>query len=238
MIDITLIKNDVALTILFGATIAYLLRGNSTELLLQIIILGGLAWVSYGYLMSKSTKAKDTVKDTFGHLDKIGKDRKETNFEIFNIGTFPKKGFKYLQKNAILIEIVLDVALLKMFDKAKYGDLLVLMNQYQKTYIYILTERYYFQSYFPTFLDLGDKILEIMYEMYFALPSNTLKHTYGVVPFELIEKNIERFTVLRRKMITILESFAKKQLGVEYIQESLPKPNDNAFNEIKLRQLP
>jgi len=238
MIDIALIKGNMALTILFGATVAYLLHGKSTELLLQIIILGGLAWVSYGYLITKSTEIKSTVKDNFRHLDKVGKARNETNFEIFNIGAFPKKGFKYLQKNAILIDISVDIALLEMFDRGKYGDLLVLMNQYQKTYIYILIERYYFQSYFQTFLDLGDKILEVMYEMYFALPSNTLKHTYGVVPFELIEKNIERFTVLRRKMIKILESFAKKQLGVEYIPESLPKPNDNAFNEIKLRQLP
>ena len=125
-----------------------------------------------------------------------------------------------------------------MFDRGKYGDLLVLMNQFQKTYIYILTERYYFDSYFKTFIDIGDQILELMYGMYFVMPSSAMKHVYDVIPYELIEKNIERFTVLKRKMIKILESFGKKQLGIQYIPENLPKPNDKIFDEIKTRTLP
>ena len=65
-----------------------------------------------------------------------------------------------------------------------------------------------------------------------------LKHTYNVIPYELIENNIQRFTVLRRKMIKILESFGKKQLGIEYTLENLPKSSDNQFNLIKTRTLP
>jgi hypothetical protein len=188
MLDLTLIKKDAFILIFFGATIAYILRGNTTEILLQIIILGGIAWIGYGYLQSKSETIKNTTLDTFAHLDKIGKERSETQLEIYNISKFPKKGFLYLQKNQILIDIALDIALLKMFDRAKYGDLLVLMNQYQKTYIYILSERYYFESYYQTFIDIGDQILELMYSMYFVMPSSAMKHVYNVVPYELIEK--------------------------------------------------
>jgi hypothetical protein len=238
MLDLTLIKQDVFVLLFFGATIAYLLRGNTTEILLQIIILAGIAWIAYGYLQNKSTATQNTIADSFSQLNKIGKERAETNLEINNISHFPKKGFIYLQKNQILMDIANDIALLKMFDRAKYGDLLVLMNQYQKTYIYILVERYYFESYYSTFIDLGDQILELMYSMYFVMPSSAMKHVYDVIPYELIEKNIERFTVLRRKMLKTLESFGKKQLGVKYIPESLPKPSDNSFDDIKTRLLP
>jgi hypothetical protein len=238
MLDLTLIKGDLFPIIFGGATIAYLLHGNSTEILLQIIILGGIAWFAYGYLQERSDTAKKSIINTYSHFDKIGAGRAETNLDIFNIGAFPKKGFTYLQKNQVLIDIALDLALLKMFDRAKYGDFLVLMNQFQKTYIYILVERYYFESYFSTFLDIGDQILELMYSMYFVMPSSGLKHVYNVIPSALIEYNINRFTVLRRKMIEILESFGKKQLGVQYITESLPKPSDKPFDPIKVRMLP
>lgn len=238
MLNLTLIKQDIFIYLFFGATIAYLLRGNTTEILLQIIILGALAWIIYGYLENKSISIEKTIKDTYGYLDKIGKERNETNLEIYNISKFPKKGFIYLQKNQILIDIAIDLSLLKMFDRAKYGDLLILMNQFQKTYIYILTERYYFDSYFKTFIDIGDQILELMYGMYFVMPSSAMKHVYDVIPYELIENNIQRFTILRRKMTKILESFGKKQLGIQYIPENLPKPDDKSFDTIKTRILP
>ena len=238
MIDLMLVQDNVFPIILFVATLVFLLKGNSSETLLQIIILGGIVWVAYGYLQVKSDTAKDTIKDTYAHLDKIAAERAETNLDIYNIGRFPKKGLKYLQKNQIMIDIALDLALLKMFDRAKYGDMLVLMNQLQKTYIYILSERYYFQSYFPTFMDIGDQILELMYGIYFVMPSSAMKHVYNVIPYEIIEKNITRFTNLRRKMTEILESFGKKQLQIKYIPETIPKADDNSFDEIKLRQLP
>ena len=238
MLNLTLIKKDVFILLFFGATIAYLLRENTTEILLQIIILGGIAWVAYDYLVNKSNKIENTIQNQLKYLDNIGKERNETNLDINNIGKFPKKGFIYLQKNQILIDIAIDLSLLKMFDRAKFGDLLVLMNQYQKTYIYILSERYYFESYFPTFIDISDQILELLYSIYLVMPSSAMKHVYDVIPYELIENNIQRFTVLRRKMIKILESFGKKQLGVKYIPENLPKPNDKSFDEIKRRILP
>ena len=143
MLNLTLIKKDIFIYLFFVATIAYLLKGNTTEILLQIIILAGLSWVLYGYLENKSTSIEKSIDDRYNYLDKIGKERTETNLEIYNISKFPKKGFIYLQKNQILIDIAIDLSLLKMFDRGKYGDLLVLMNQFQKTYIYILTERYY-----------------------------------------------------------------------------------------------
>mgnify|MGYP003337919606 CR=1 FL=1 len=37
MLNLTLIKQDIFIYLFFGATIAYLLRGNTTEILLQII---------------------------------------------------------------------------------------------------------------------------------------------------------------------------------------------------------
>ena len=85
MLNLTLIKKDLFIFIFFVATIAYLLRGNTTEILLQIIILGGLSWIIYGYLDNKSTSIEKTINDSYNYLNKIGKERSETNIEIYNI---------------------------------------------------------------------------------------------------------------------------------------------------------
>jgi len=238
MVDLTIIKSSVFSVILFSATIAYILNGKTTENLLQIIILGGLGWILYGYLQTESNKASETIHDLYGYFDKIGKTRKETNVDIYNVKNFPKKGFIYLQKNKVLMDIASSLKIAHVYDSIKYADMLVLMNMFQKVYVNILIERYYFQSYFDTFIDLGEQILATMYGMYLTLPSSGLKHVYNVIPDALIEYNIMRFTVLRRKMIRVLESFGKKQLGVEYIPETLPKGNDQIFNELKRNKLP
>lgn len=237
-IDLTLIKGKLIVFILFGASLSYIINGKTTENLLQLIFLGGVAWVVYGYLETESDKAKETVNNTYGYFDKIGKTRKETNLDSFNVGSFPKKGFIYLQKNKVLMDIANELKIVHVYDSPGYSDMLVLMNMFQKVYVNILIERYYFQSYFDTFIDLGEQILETMYGMYLTMPSNPMKHVYGVLPDPLIEYNITRFTVLRRKMIHVLESFGKKQLGVEYIPETLPKGNDQIFNELKRNKLP
>jgi hypothetical protein len=238
MIDLSLIKGQLATLLVFGTTIAYILNGKTTENLLQLIILGGIAWVMYGYLESQSENAKSTVNDAYAYIDKIGKTRKETYLDNYIIGSFPKKGLIFLQKNKTLMDIVIDLKIVHVYDVAGYTNLLVLMNMFQKVYINILIERYYFQSYFATFIDLGEQILEVLYGLYFTLPSNPIQHVYGLLPDALIEYNITRFTVLRRRMITVLESFGKKQLGIEYIPETLPKGNDQVFNSLNMKKLP
>jgi hypothetical protein len=238
MIDLTLIKKETFYFIAFITFTAYLLRGNTSEILLQIIILGGIAWVGYGYLETTKKAVEMTNKNTVDFIDKYSETRNEAYTEIFSIGKFPGTKFTYLHKNQILVDIILNLKSIQVFDFAKFSDLILLMNQYQKVYIYILLERYNFDNYFTTFVDIGEKIQELLYSLYFIAPTSKLRHTYGYVPYVSIEHSINRFTVLRRKMINVLESFGKKQLNLPYIQETLTKPSDAPFDPIKTRMLP
>jgi len=63
-----------------------------------------------------------------------------------------------------------DLRFVRVFDKARYGDLLLFMDKLQKTYMYILAGRYEVQSYVGTFQDLRESVSEILYSLYFAVP--------------------------------------------------------------------
>ena len=238
MIDLTLIKAETFYFIAFISFTAYLLRGNATEILLQLIILAGIAWVGYGYLETTKKTVEMTNKNTVDFIDKYAETRNESYTEVFSINKFPGTKFSYLHKNQILVDIVVDLKAVQIFDFGKFSDLILLMNQYQKVYIYILLERYNFDNYFTTFVDIGEKILQQLHSFYIIMPTGKLKHQYDNVPYATIETSINRFMILRRKMIHVLESFGKKQLGIPHIQESLTKPSDSPFDPMKAIMLP
>jgi hypothetical protein len=74
--------------------------------------------------------------------------------------------------------------------------------------MYILAKRYDPVTYVPLFMDMRRAVLEIMYSFIHIVPER-LKHTYGIRPYEVIEKNIRDFTALSRTMSVILGAFAK-----------------------------
>jgi len=147
------------------------------------------------------------------------------------VGTFPKKGVKYLVQNAVLMEIATSFGVVRSFDRARYADLILLLNTFQKTYIYILMERYDVADTISTFTDLGESILELMYSLVLVLPEK-FKHIYGVDPDKLVNENIAKFKLLRRTMTRVLESYAKKEAGVNAIPISLPSASDTPFKNV------
>ncbi len=155
----------------------------------------------------------------------------------FQIDAFPKKGLKFLMKNASLVEIVKPLVIVKSFDASRYADLLLLMNQLQKTYIYILMDRLDVGTGLSVFTDIGDAILENMYSFVYVLPDK-LKHTYDVEPMKVMNNSIEKFTVLRRHMTSVLESYAKKEHGMHIVPISLPRGDDGVFSERAQHRLP
>ena len=113
----------------------------------------------------------------------------------------------------------------------------VFMDSYQKVYMYILAERYLASSYVPTFLDLRENILEIMYQYYVVVPQH-FKHIYGVSPYEKIEKNINEFLKLSRTMIEVLENFCRLDLKENYFPTTSPMPHDQYNEKTKKNILP
>lgn len=231
------VRNEAVYVAIIGILIFFQLSYANKQTILALILMSILGMVGYRYLYYVDQKKQSENKDDTTFFNDEIADRKEVSVEQYFIKKFPNKKLKFFLKNSDLIQIAKDVMILRMFDKARYSDLLNLMNSYQKTYMYILGERYEPVSYVPIFIDLGNAILENMYSIYFVVPV-VLKHVYGVYPNEIIERNIEKFTKIHADNIEVLKSFTKKQVAYPYFPETDPKPLTTSFNFIENRKLP
>jgi hypothetical protein len=214
-------KAEVLFLILCVAIIFYQLSQSSEKTLMALLVVSLWLFALYYYFMKdqKEQPVKDPVKST--DLPK-GKEIATNNFYVKNN---PNKGLEYLKNNEMLLKIVNELAFVKTFDSQKYNEMCIYMNSYQKVYMYILAERYLASSYVPTFLDLRENILEIMYQYYVVVPQH-LKHIYGVNPYEKLETNIMEFIKLSRTMIEVLENFCRMDLKEKYFPTTSPMPHD------------
>jgi len=223
-----ILRDETVFFVLLGSIIFYQLSSFGAEKLLSIIIIIIFAGVAYYYLDKKNIKLIEENAVIENVINKESESRKEVNGEIVNVQKFPPDSkFKFVFKNHILVEIIDDLNILRMFDRARYADLILYMDKLQKVYIYILANRYEPRSYIPTFVDLSDKILEILYSLVFVIPES-LRHVYGIDSTEeLVKKNTERFVALRTKMVKILQNFAKAEHNIKFLPEVFPRPSNN-----------
>lgn len=137
---------------------------------------------------------------------------------------------RYLGENGVLVDIARSFSRggLRKRDRTRYAELLLLMNRYQRMYMHILMDLEDAEFGISTFNDLGDLILENMYSMIFINPFKE----------SLIHENIVKFTDLRRTMATVLESYAKKELGVHVVPISVPRAASSTNRFINQNQLP
>lgn len=188
----------VIIVFVLTAVAFYYLRNAETNTLLAILIVL-IGAVAYYQLAPPPASVKDVLSaDTA--------DRKEAVSSNFMVKKFPKLRFIY--NNSQLMRIATDLRFVRIFDTARFGDLVIHMEKLQKVYMYILSGRYYPPSYISTFIDLRSSVLEILYGLVHIVPG-VLKHTYGLDPYATIQSNIDDFTALSRKMLSVLRAFAK-----------------------------
>ena len=235
--DIQVLRDEVIWIVVLGVITFNLLARSQTHTLVAIIVMAAFAYVAHNYLQQKTAKIEAKQKNDATFVDQEGAWRKEAASDRFFVATFPKKGFQYLKQNQIFMEIAKDVVILRMFDRARYADLLLYLDRLQKVYMYILDGRYYAKSYVSTFMDLRESVLEILYSMTFVVPKS-LKHVYGLDPYKVIEENIDRFTVTTRTMIEVLRSFTHKTAKEPHFPETLPQASDRPFDPHQARRLP
>ena len=227
----------------FLAFTFYLIKSADTNTILSMIVIGGVSWVVYEYIKDVGKNSESTRKGVLDALNAEGARRAGTFNESHrnNVALTPfsrkGKGFKYLAKNPILVEIAKDLEVMRIFNRGAYADMILLMDNFNKIYTYILSDRYDAKSYLPIFADVGDEILEQLYQLILVLPMK-FKHVYGVNSGELIKNNIERFILLRRKMSQVLESYAKKELGLHVVPLALPKAADDPFSAASYTKIP
>ena len=234
---IDLIKYELFVIVFIGAFIFFNISQSSKQNILSVIFITIFGYIVYMYLTDLSKKREDANTSNENFFNSEIAKRNEISDDNFFLKKFPKKKLKFFLKNDKLVAIAKDIVITRMFDKAKYADLLNLMNEYQKVYTYILGDRYPPYSYVPIFIDLGNGILENLYSIYFVVPDE-LKHVYGLDTYQVIEDNIKTFTMLNNEMLKILKSFSMKQKKIPYFPDIDVVAFDKPFDYISERKLP
>jgi hypothetical protein len=235
--DLSVLRDEVVWIVVLGVVLFYQLSHATTNTLLAMVVLGMFGYVAFLYLQRRSVAVQATKQNDVVFLEGEASQRREIASDRAFVATFPKKGLRYLRQSDALLSIAKNVVIARMFDKARYADMLLYMNHLQKVYMYILDGRYHPKDFLPIFHDLRESVLEVLYSMYFVVPKK-LKHVYGVDPYSVLRESTQQFTVLTREMLNVLHNYAKKQCKQPYVPETLPKAADAPFDPHRARRLP
>lgn len=223
-----MLPNFILGFLILVAIVFYQLRHSETVVLLSILIVsiwGYYAWISWKDYQQSSQETSNKEIEKITDIPKEF-EHKSLPTTIVDLQFLPKQSTKYLKRNPLLIDILRDIRFIKMYDKARYYQLVLAMDRYQKTYIYMLIKRYRIQDAIQGFYDLHDLILEYMYSFIVITPVK-LRHTYGLNPHERIHFQIEQFLKLSKTMVDILRNFASLELNLPYFPEYVPRTYEN-----------
>ncbi len=212
------------------ALLFFIISNKNVSILVSIIII-----IIVGYYYFKKINEYDegiitNYKNKISKLNGDIKDKQEILDENYEINKFPIE-LKYLTNDKILIELILKIRFIKIFDNAKYTKILLLFENFMKIYIFMLADRYDINNYFSTFLQLRQSIIKELYAIYVVIPMK-LQHIYNVNSFETIKENINNFIKHSRKMILIIENYAYKHKGLYYLQDTKYKPYEKNYLEV------
>ena len=196
--------------------------------LLAILIIIIISYILY--LKISIQKEKDIKKNNL--LDyKINNNLKyisNINNNNYNISKLPTK-LKYLLQDDILINIFNDIDFIKKFNKSRYSEILINVDKMMKIYIYILSDIYDPRIYLSTFNNLRIDILELLYSIILIIPLE-FKHNHGFNPITKLNKSIKNFIMRSRKMITIIQNYAKYDKNIIHLDDTIYTPYNRISN--------
>jgi hypothetical protein len=212
------------------ALIFFIISNKNVSILVSIII---IIIIGY-YYFSKINEYNIDVKTNFNNkILKLNNDLKDKEHIIddnYIINKFPIE-LRYLKNDKILIELILKIRFIKIFDDAKYTKLILLLEKFMKVYIFMLADRYDISDYFSTFLELRKSIIKELYSIYIIIPMK-LRYIFNVNSFDTINETIKDFMKHSRKMILIIENYAFKHKGLYYLQDTIYKPYEKNDLEV------
>lgn len=219
--------------LLFFAIVFYQLKQRDTAVLVAGVLItlwGYLAYQEWNRRVQQaaeedtaSVQKLTTVPDAYGG--------KSLPLAPIDAQFLPKKNTRYIRYNPHLVALLKDLQFTKRFNEAGYYHLVLLLDRFQKTYVYLLIQRHRIQDGVPMFYDLYESALESIYSMAVHVPVK-LRHTYGLTPHERIQAQIANFQGIFKTMVEILRNFAELELKVPYFPEWLPS-SANLYRERK-----
>ena len=222
-------NSGLIILLIFLAVIFNMIRNSEQTTILAIILM--LVGISlYLSFYNQSAITETDQKDR--HKVQLDIDKTVENRIIKNEGTatpctsyaiksFPKTGLKYLRENEDMMLVAKNLLYLQVYDKSRYQDMLLLMDRLQKIYMYTLIGRYSCEHGHDLFVDIRELLREKMYSFYVVTPLKT-KHMYGLDPHGELEKSIKNFTGLTRKMIRVIENYARRECKAAYLNPTIP----------------
>ena len=213
------------------ALIFFIISTKNISILLSIII---IIIIGYFYF-SKIDNFNNLQITNFNNKIKLITDDIK-NDELFNnenyiLKLFPKI-IRYLRHDKFLIELILNIRFLKIFDNAKYTSIIAYLEKFMKLYIFMLSDRYDINIHFSTFLLLRNTIIKELYSIYIIIP-NKFIYTFKVNPYDEIKNTINNFIKHSRKMIITIENYAYNNKNIKYLDDTKYKPyQKNNFLEV------
>lgn len=240
--DWSAIPGEIGL-VAVGAAVGFAaLARREPSTLLALVVLGGLGMVAYQRLrtdaVAKAEGAQQPAdlvrREAAAQVERYGR---QVDLPLYYAAKFAKLGIRFLPNNQGLLEILHDLRFVRVYDRPRYGKLLLVLEKLQKVYEYLLAGRYEFRSYMDTFLDLRDEALEIMYSFVLVVPEVML-HAYGLFPRQKVHDRIGDFTALSRQMLRTLENYGRMHDKEPYLPPTGPFAADRPFDPMQARRLP
>lgn len=210
--------------ILILAIIFFLISNQNISILISIIIIIIIAYFYFPQINNYNNSIKTSFDNKIKILNNDIKDK--SKYSHLNVNFFIKDfptSLKYLPNDKFLIELLLNLRFIKVFDEGKFDNLINLFENFLKIYIFILGNRYDINTYFTTFIDLRTTIIKELYSIYIIIPLK-LKFIYGINVYNTIKLSINDFISYSRKMIIILERFGYENKKIVYLPDTKFKP--------------
>lgn len=216
--------------ILILSLLFFFISNKNVSILLSIIIIIIIGYYYFFKINENNEAIKTNFKNKIIKLNDDIKDKISIIDENYYINKFPIE-LRYLNNDKYLIELILNIRFIKIFDDAKYTKILLLLEKFMKIYIFMLADRYDISDYFTTFLQIRQTIIKELYASYIIVPMK-LRYIFNVNTFQTIKETIENFIKHSRKMILIIENYGYKHKGLYYLQDTKYKPYEKNYLEV------
>lgn len=203
--------------VLLLATIFYFLKFIDKKSILSLIVILIIGYILYNQIINKENNYADNSLSFQNKInDKILNLDKSLSSNIFDLNIVPKK-FKYILNDEILIGIIKNLYFLEKINKTRFVELLTNLDKLMKIYIFILNDIYDVKYYIKNFIDIRDNIISLL-QSYLNFTNLNKKY------YDIVNKNLHFFIFRSRKMISILENYAKYEKKIFHLDDTLIKP--------------
>lgn len=175
----------------------------------------------YSYTSGIIKSATSTVSKFAGKESDV----MDTNYNVANVFQVQNKPKKivYIYLHDEIMKVINNLAFIKTFDAYAYDRLIVLLEEFFKTYYKVLNEEYDPSQFYPILVDLRKQILNDISEFYFQTPQFS-NNTRGNI-YEKIDKNSKKIQAITYRCLKIISHQAKHVQNLDLLYQA-PSPLD------------